>query len=63
MSTKTSRTKAAKALAAGLKQNPEIQLVLDIARRAREVQLAEPPRELGMATDVIVNPTSSQCPV
>lgn len=47
----------------GLAENPQIQLVLDIAQRARELEFREPPRNIGMATDVVATPTNSQYPV
>jgi hypothetical protein len=43
--------------------NPEVRAVLEIALRARKVEAREPPRVIGMATDVVALPTNSQCPV
>lgn len=43
--------------------NPEVCLVLEIAMRARAAVSSEPPRHIGVATDVITIPTNSQCPV
>jgi hypothetical protein len=41
----------------------DVRLVLEIATRAHAIESREPPRNLGMATDVVVNPTNSQYPV
>lgn len=43
--------------------NPEVCLVLEIAMRARVAVSSEPPRHIGVATEVITIPTNSQCPV
>ena len=44
-------------------ENPDVRLVLEIAMRAHAVEFTEPPRNLGMATDIVALPTNSQCPV
>jgi hypothetical protein len=44
-------------------ENPDIRLVLEIAARANAIEFREPPRDLGMATDVIAVPINSQYPV
>jgi hypothetical protein len=44
-------------------KNTDVRLVLEIATRAHAIESREPPRNLGVATDVVVNPTNSQCPV
>jgi hypothetical protein len=44
-----------------LDKNPEIRLVLDIAARARDAESKEPPRNIGVATDIVAIPTNSQC--
>lgn len=46
-----------------LRENPEIQMVLEIAARARQAEEQEPPRNIGVATDVAVVPTNLPCPV
>jgi hypothetical protein len=46
-----------------LKENPEIQLVLEIADRARQAEAHSGPRNIGVATDVAVVPTNLPCPV
>jgi hypothetical protein len=46
-----------------MKVNPEIQLVLDIATRARETEALELPRELGATTDVVALPNNPQSAV
>jgi hypothetical protein len=43
-----------------LEKNPEIRLVLEIAERAREVESKEPPRNIGIATEIVAIPTNSQ---
>ena len=63
MNTKVGLAKASKVVTKSLAQNPEIQLILEIAKRARDVQSSEPPRELDLTTSAIINPTNSQCPV
>jgi hypothetical protein len=45
----------------GLAANPDVRLVLEIALRAREVESKEPPRNIGVATDIVATPTNSQC--
>ena len=42
------------------KENPEILVVLEIARRARETEDRELPREIVGSTEVAVIPTDSQ---
>ncbi len=44
-----------------LKENPDIQVVLDIAARARETEERELPHEIVVSTEVTVIPTDSQC--
>lgn len=44
-----------------LKENPEIQLVLELASRAHEMEAKELPRHIGMATEIVAIPTNSQC--
>jgi hypothetical protein len=44
-------------------ENPEIRTVLEIAMRARETDATQPARVIGIATDVVANPSNSQCPV
>ena len=44
-----------------LDENPDIRLVLEIAARAREAESKEPPRNIGVATDIVAVPTNSQC--
>jgi len=42
------------------KDNPDFQLVLDLAIRAREMEVRELPREIGVATEVVAIPTNTQ---
>jgi hypothetical protein len=42
------------------KQNPDIDLVLEISARARQIEQREPVKDLRPATDVGVNPTTAQ---
>src|SRR5208282_5343324 len=42
----------------GLQANPEVQIVMEIAMRARQVEAREPPREMDMITETVA--TSSQ---
>jgi hypothetical protein len=44
----------------GLQKNPEVQIVMEIAMRAREVEAREPPREMDMTTETIATPINSQ---
>ena len=44
-------------------ENPEIRTVLEIAMRARELEVTQPARVIGIATDVVAIPSNSQCPV
>ncbi len=46
-----------------LDENPEIQLVLEIALRAREVESREAPRNIGLASEITAVPTNLPCPV
>lgn len=41
-------------------ENQDVRLVLELARRTAEFR--EPPRTLGIATDIVALPTNSQCP-
>lgn len=43
--------------------NPDVRLVLEMAARAREAESKEPPRSIGMSTEVAALPTTSQYPV
>jgi hypothetical protein len=45
-----------------LRENPEIQMVLEIAERARQAEASASPRNIGVATDVAVVPTNLPCP-
>jgi hypothetical protein len=44
----------------GLQANPEIQIVREIAMRAREMEAREPPLELDMTTETVATPINSQ---
>lgn len=44
----------------GIKEHPEIALVLEIAARAREIEAKEPPKEIGVSTEVAATPAHSQ---
>jgi len=44
-----------------LDKNPEVSLILEIATQAREMESKEPPRNIGVATEIITIPTNSQC--
>lgn len=44
-------------------ESSDIRLVLEIAARAHAIEFREPPRYLGIATDIVAVPTNSQCPV
>jgi hypothetical protein len=46
-----------------LDKNPDVRLVLEIAARARDMEAKEPPREIGVATEVAAIPTNPQCGV
>lgn len=46
-----------------INENPEIQVVLAIAARARETEARELPRELGTATEVVAIPNNPQSAV
>jgi len=45
------------------KVNPEMQLILDIAVRARELEEKSAPMELRASADIVAIPTKLQCPV
>jgi hypothetical protein len=47
----------------GLIEHPDLQLVREISIRAMLMDSKEPPRVIGVATDVVIVPTNSQCPV
>ena len=53
--------KAEKIITSALKKNPDIQLVLDIAARARDAESRELPVSIGMATEIVSVPVSSAC--
>lgn len=57
------RVSSAEGLQKKITENPEIQMVLEIAIRAREVEGMQPARAIGIATDVAVTPSNAQCPV
>ena len=44
----------------GLQANPEVQIVMEIAMRAREVEAREPPRDMDMTTETVATPINSQ---
>jgi hypothetical protein len=44
-------------------ESPDVRLVLEIAARAHAIEFREPPRDLGVVTDVVAIPTNSQHPV
>ena len=46
----------------GITENPDVRTVLEIALRARELESAQPPRNIGIATDAVATSTNSQCP-
>jgi|HubBroStandDraft_6_1064221.scaffolds.fasta_scaffold37702_2 hypothetical protein len=48
------------ALKKAVKENPDIELVLEISARARETEQREPAKELRPSTDVGMNPTTAQ---
>jgi len=52
---------AEKIVQKAIKANPDIQLVLDIAARAREAEARTPPAELRPTTEVVALPTNPQC--
>ena len=43
-----------------LDKNPDIRLVLEIAKRAREAESKVPPRNMEIATETVAVPTNSQ---
>ncbi|HEY6420764.1 MAG TPA: hypothetical protein VIX59_17355 [Candidatus Binataceae bacterium] len=47
----------------GLKDNPEVAMVLEIAARAREVEARELPKDIGFSTEVTATPAKSQAAV
>ncbi|HLX84407.1 MAG TPA: hypothetical protein VKR59_10955 [Terriglobales bacterium] len=55
--------KTEKIVQEALKVNPEMQLVLDIAARARATEAQAAPAELRASTDVVAIPSKSQCAV
>ena len=52
---------AEKIMQKAIKANPDIQLVLDIAARAREAEARTLPAELNPTTEVVALPTNPQC--
>lgn len=46
-----------------LHENPELETVLRIATRARELEARELPREIGVTTEVVAIPANPQCAV
>ncbi len=52
---------AEKVVKNALHENPDMRLVLEVAARARETESKEPPRNIGIATDIVAIPTNSQC--
>jgi len=46
-----------------MKVNPEMQLVLEIATRARKMEENAPPKELRASADVVAIPIKPQCAV
>lgn len=44
-------------------KNPEVRTVLEIAIRARETEATQPALVIGIATDIVANPSNAQCPV
>jgi hypothetical protein len=55
--------KAKQTVQKALDKDPDVRLVLEIAARARSAESKEPPLYIGMATDTVTVPTSSQHPV
>jgi hypothetical protein len=53
--------KPAQLIRDAIEKNPDIRLILEIAVRAREIESKEPPRNIGVATDIVAIPTNSQC--
>ena len=47
-------------LVSGLHANPEVQTVMEIAMRAREMEALEPALDLDMTTEVRATPVNSQ---
>jgi hypothetical protein len=54
---------AAEVIRKALDENRDVRLILEIATRAREIESKEPPRHVGIATEIVAIPTNSQCPV
>jgi len=52
---------AAEVISAGLRDNPEVLLVLEIANRARAVEQTNPAIDLTPKNDVVTIPTDVQC--
>jgi hypothetical protein len=46
-----------------LANHPDVALVREISLRARDLEAIEPPRSIGIATDIVAMPTNSQYPV
>lgn len=46
-----------------INENPDVQMVLEIATRAHVLESREPPRYIGVATDIAVTSANSQYPV
>jgi hypothetical protein len=44
-----------------IQANPELRLVLEIAARSQELEFKEPPRTIGMSSDVSSIPVNSAC--
>lgn len=54
---------ASKIVQKAMNDNPEVQLVLEIANRARDAEARELPREVGAATEVVALPINPQCAI
>ncbi|HEV2400806.1 MAG TPA: hypothetical protein VGS27_27980 [Candidatus Sulfotelmatobacter sp.] len=52
---------AAKIVQKGIRENPEVQVVLDIAARARAMEDASPAIDLTPKSDVVTVPNNLQC--
>lgn len=46
-----------------INENPDVRLVLETATRAHVLESREPPRYIGVATDIAVTSANSQYPV
>jgi hypothetical protein len=53
----------ATALRERINENPDVRLVREIAMRAQEMEAREPPRYIGIATDIAATHANSQYPV